>query len=299
MDLVVTGGVALASAAVGFAVYKGASAPFADEARKSDAVRSLSRAAGSKTGLGARIAGVLGSLFPATRTASADWRVKLARAGIAADASLWHGAAIASVVCGAAAGGILASGLGLGAAASVLGAAVGGAAGWMAPRAVLSALTKRRKKALLVSLPAAIELLRITTAAGLQLERGFKEVADQAESVGAVAEEFAVVRRETGLLGVDFSDALRGMSDRCQVPEVSAFCAAVAQARKQGASVSGVLKSQGDMARSVYFDQVKEKINKIAVWIAVPLGLFFLPCAFVLLIAPMVVDIMGFFDTLM
>lgn len=298
MDLVVAGGVALASAAAGLAVYKGASAPFADEARKSATARSLSQAS-AKAGIGSRLASALGSLFPATRAASADWSVKLARAGVAADASIWHGAAIASVVCGAAAGGFLSSGLGLGAAVAVLGAAVGAAAGWMAPRLVLSAMTKRRKRELLVSLPSAIELLRITTAAGLQLERGFKEVADQAENVGAVAEEFAIVRRETGLLGVDFPDALRNMSNRCQVPEVSAFCAAVAQARKQGASVSGVLKSQGDMARSVYFDRVKEKINKIAVWIAVPLGLFFLPCAFVLLIAPMVADIMGFFNSLM
>lgn len=301
MDIMVYAGIIAAGVVAGLVILRASRAPFRQELAR-EALRAQAAAPArkeeAKEGPFRRASHRIAALFPATTANKAQWRTRLAQAGAGDDADLWHGAAIVAAVLAAAALGTLALALDLGFSTAVVAGAAGALVGWMAPRAVLSSRIKKRRKALFVSLPNAIELLRITTAANQSIERGFKEVADNAEDIGAIAEEFGVVYREVQLSGADFTQALMNMSERCQVPEVSSFCSAMAQARKQGSSISGVLKSQAEMARNVYFDSVKTKINKIAVWIAIPLGAFFLPCAFALFAAPMASDIMAFLGSL-
>lgn len=281
--------------------YKACTAPFSDvlgsvARARAAAERREARSKGRERRF-KRLGATLGSLLPLSPRGRERTREELLSAGIALDPVVWHGLALAAGAAGGAAGAALAAVADAGAAGAAF-AAVGAASGWGAARAWLSARRSARKKAVEAKLPAAIELLRIVAAAGLPIDRGFKEVAGMRAELGPVAEEFGRVHREVSLVGMDRAEALAAMAERCGTVEMGSFCSAMIQAAKQGTAVDRVLRSQSAAARKAHFDRCRERVNKVSVWISVPLGVFFLPCAFVLLVAPLVPEIMGFLGSM-
>lgn len=233
-----------------------------------------------------RASAIVESVMPSLPEKTEKDRQRLAAAGIKVTPQAFRVVTVAAMVAAALLSVGAVSALDGGTLATFAAIPAGAALGWVVVRLAVWLKTSKRRKAVENSLPGNIDLMSIMIGAGLPLERAFKEIADQADRLGAAADEFAIVDREVNRASVDFCDAMASMSKRCASADVTAFCSALIQSRRQGSSIKAVLQSQAEYARKAHFEAIKRKINRIEVWIAIPLGLCFLPAMILLAMAP-------------
>lgn len=161
------------------------------------------------------------------------------------------------------------------------------AMGFFGPDLYLYNTATHRAEEIKRSLADAIDLLTISVEAGLGFDAAVQQVARNTE--GALAEEFARVLREMQL-GKGRSDALRGMSERSSVEDLHAFASAMVQADAFGISLGQVLRVQSEELRLKRRQYAEEKAQQVPVKIMVPLILFILPCLFVVIMGPAVLN---------
>lgn len=244
-----------------------------------------------------RLAGRVGRIMPLAHADSDEYRETLERAGVRMEPETWQGVRILSTLGCL----VVAAALALPGSGPVplrLGmTALGGVAGWAVPAALLAVGTKRRREALELQLPDAMELLGIAVAAGSPIEQCFREVAEALEP--PFSEEFLMVDREVNLLGTSREEALDKLVRRCGSQQVAAFAAQLSQAINQGSSIAEGLASQAAMARDTAQAAVLERIRKMPTKLDIVLSFCFLPPTVALVIVPTVVELLAFLnDTL-
>ena len=158
--------------------------------------------------------------------------------------------------------------------------------GMALPSFVLSHEIKKRQKLIEADLPASLELLSITVRAGFPLERAVKLVGQR--GIGPLAEEFRIVDREVNMLSIPLEKSLDRMSERCGTRGVRAFCLAIKQSHQQGTSITRMLDSQAQIARSKYYADLLVKVNKLPNKMIPVIFLCFLP---VLVVMPLVPNV--------
>lgn len=209
----------------------------------------------------------LGEAAPVKAEKAGALRAKLSQAGLQLDVSTWRGIQIASLCAGfLLALASLLQGL---EAAHVFGAVVAACLGSLCPPLLLSSLIRDRRNRIKRSMASNLELLSITVRSGYPLERGLKLIANS--SSGPLSEEFRQVDADINLLGMSMERSLTRMAERCKVPEVSAFSAALTQAARQGTSISRVLDSQARLARAEHYAALQEKVNKLPAKLVAPI----------------------------
>lgn len=160
--------------------------------------------------------------------------------------------------------------------------------GYFIPEKWLSGRIARRKNEILRALPNAIDLLNVSIEAGLGFDGAVARIVDK--SMGPLSDEFLRVLREMRL-GKTRVEALRDMAARTDVPELSGFVAAVYQAEELGASLTTVLRVQGQMIRSKRRMRARETAAKLPVKMLFPLILFIFPSIFIVVIGPGVIQL--------
>lgn len=160
--------------------------------------------------------------------------------------------------------------------------------GWFAPEWVLRSKSGERQAAIGRSLPDALDLLAITVQAGLAFDGALDRVARQMD--GPLAQEFMRVVQEMRL-GTSRANALRGLRDRTNVPELQSFVLALIQADSFGISISAVLRVQADEIRIKRRQHAEEMAQKLPVKIIAPLMACIFPALFVVLLGPAVLNI--------
>ena len=125
-------------------------------------------------------------------------------------------------------------------------AGVAVALGYFLPGIWLGRKIKGRQTSIVRSLPNALDLLTICVEAGLGFDMAMNKVADKWDDDLSLA--FRRVLQELSL-GKLRREALRGMSDRMEVPDVATFVAAIIQADQLGVSLARVLRIQSDQMR--------------------------------------------------
>lgn len=171
---------------------------------------------------------------------------------------------------------------------ALAGAAVGffGADIYLYQRAAKRADEVRR------TLADAVDLLTISVEAGLGFDAAVQQVARNTQ--GPVAEEFSRVLREMQL-GMSRSEALRSMGERSNVDDLRTFVGSMVQADAFGVPIGQVLRVQSSEIRLKRRQYAEEKAQQVPVKIMIPLVLFILPCLFVVVIGPAVLDAMDAF----
>lgn len=236
--------------------------------------------------------GRLSKLLPAKAEDEAEYRDKLAQAGVAMQPETWNGIRILSTI-------VVGGGLALLAIMSedtalILKAALAAAAlalGWFLPQILLWAIANGRSEEIDKELPSMLELLALSVKAGYPLAHGIKLVGKVGK--GELAKEFRTVDADINLLGMDTSRALERMNARCNSDSVSAFCAAVVQAQKQGTSVTRILGSQAKLARNEQYARTMQKINALANKMTPIIILVFIPIIVAIVLVPSFVNIIG------
>ena len=96
-------------------------------------------------------------------------------------------------------------------------------------------------------------------------------------------------------IGQGRSASLRGLADRTNVADVRTFVSAMVQADAFGIPVAQVLRIQSGEMRVKRRQRAEEKAQQVPVKITIPLIFCILPCLFIAVMGPAVINIMDNF----
>lgn len=161
---------------------------------------------------------------------------------------------------------------------------IGGALlGYFLPVLWLRAKVDRRKDAIIKKLPDALDLMTICVDAGLTFNAAMQKVQEKWDD--PLALEFGRVIYEMQL-GKSRRQALRDMSDRLDVPDVTSFLAAVLQADQLGVGIGKVLRIQSEQMRVRRRQRAEERAQQAPVKMMFPMVFLIFPSIFVVLLGP-------------
>ena len=161
--------------------------------------------------------------------------------------------------------------------------------GFNFPNMILSSRISRRQKEIRKAMPDALDLLTICVEAGLGFDAAMHKVSEKWESQLSMA--FARVIQEIQL-GKIRREALRDMSNRIGLPEMTSFVAAVIQSEQLGVSLSKVLRIQADQMRIRRRQLAEEEAHKAPIKMLIPMGLLIFPSLMIVLLTPAALRLM-------
>mgnify|MGYP005837398303 CR=1 FL=1 len=155
--------------------------------------------------------------------------------------------------------------------------------GFILPEMLVRSKITRRQQAIQRALPDALDLLVICVEAGLGFDMAMGKVYEKWDNDLSVA--FGRVLREIQL-GKQRRDALRDMANRMDVPDVTAFTAAIIQADQLGVSMGRILRVQSDQMRVKRRQRAQEKAHQAPVKMMIPMVLLIFPSIWIVLLGP-------------
>lgn len=154
------------------------------------------------------------------------------------------------------------------------------------PDLVLMFLTSRRKEAIFLSLPDALDLMVVCVEAGLGLDQAMRKVSEEMKTTyKVISEEFALCNFQMQV-GRARTEVLHELGVRTGVEDVRSLSAILIQADKFGSSIAQALRVQSDAMRTRRKQIAEEKAAKTAVKLIFPLVIFIFPGIFVVLVGP-------------
>lgn len=172
--------------------------------------------------------------------------------------------------------------------------ALGGAAmGYIAPDFYINSRTRGRRAQMQMELPNVLDLLCVSVEAGLGFDAAVSKLNER--MVGPLVDEFGLVLHEMRI-GESRSDALKSLSERVDVPEVSQFARAIIQADQLGIALSRILRVQSHDMRVRRQLAAEEKAMKAPVKMLFPTVIFVFPSMFVVALGPAALNLLGTFS---
>lgn len=159
----------------------------------------------------------------------------------------------------------------------------GAALGFILPVLLLRSMKDRRQDAIVKKLPDALDLMTICVDAGLTFNAAIQKVDEKWDD--ELAREFGRVIYEMQL-GKTRRAALKDMSDRLDVPDVTSFIAAVLQAEQLGVGIGKVLRIQSEQMRIKRRQRAEEKAHQAPVKMLFPMVFLIFPTIFLVLLGP-------------
>ncbi len=166
-----------------------------------------------------------------------------------------------------------------------------GGVGFCFPNMYASDKRKKRNHSIRTDLPFFIDLLALTTEAGMDFMGAIQRITEKApESV--LAEEFEEMLAEIRV-GSSRQDALRSLADRIDLSEIMSVVAVVVDADKTGVPIHTVLKDQAEQMRLERFVRAEKAGAKASQTIMLPMVAFIVPAVFIVVLGPVVLKFMG------
>ncbi|HEX4079691.1 MAG TPA: type II secretion system F family protein [Rhizomicrobium sp.] len=167
-----------------------------------------------------------------------------------------------------------------------------GLAGFYLPDLFLSNRISKRQASIMGAFPDALDLMLICVESGMSVEAAFTRVsAEVGVQSPELAEELALTTAELSYLP-DRRLAYDNLAKRCGHSGVRAVAAAVNQAEKYGTPVGSALRVTAKENRETRMMDAEKKAAALSPKLTVPMLIFFLPCLFVVIIGPAVMNIM-------
>ncbi len=179
--------------------------------------------------------------------------------------------------------------LGMGIVLALLLGGAGLAIGWIAPEFWLGRRIRARQKAILLSIPDALDLLTISVRAGLGFDAALGKVVEKMP--GPLTDEFRRALAEVRV-GKARRDALRDIVPRTEVAPLTNFIGAIIQAEQLGVSISKVLQVQSEQLRIERRQRAEEQAAKAPIKILFPLVGCIFPSLFIIILGPAIISIM-------
>jgi len=161
--------------------------------------------------------------------------------------------------------------------------------GFFLPHLMLTNKITARQKEIRKAMPDALDLLTICVEAGLGFDAALSKVSEKWENELSLA--FTRAIREIQL-GKPRRDALKAMSERLGIPEITSFVAAIIQSESLGVSMAKVLRIQSDQMRLKRRQRAEEEAHKAPVKMIIPMALLIFPSIMIIILTPAAIQIM-------
>jgi tight adherence protein C len=166
--------------------------------------------------------------------------------------------------------------------------------GFMLPGYFVNRRTKARQKEMVNGLPDALDLMVVCVEAGLGINASLNRVAQEfAVSKPVLAAEFELVTLEIRA-GKSSTEALKSLSDRTGVSEVSSLVAMLVQTERFGTSLADTLRVHADAMRIQRLQRAEELAAKAPIKMLFPTVLIF-AATLIVTIGPGIVQMITFF----
>lgn len=152
----------------------------------------------------------------------------------------------------------------------------------------ISSRIEGRKKLVLRDLPYTLDLITVSVEAGLSFDGAMARVVSNIN--GELCDEFSKALKEIRM-GIQRKAALRNLSDRCDVKELSMLVTSLIQADDLGVSLGKVLRIESSNLREHRKQVAREKAMKAPIKMLFPLIFFIFPTIFIIILGPAVIKI--------
>lgn len=160
--------------------------------------------------------------------------------------------------------------------------------GYFYPNMWVMGCITQRQKAIIMAMPFSIDMLALSVEAGLDFIMAMGKVVEKAKPT-PLNDEFTILLREINL-GASRADALRNMSWRIDLIQVSSFCATLIAADSVGASIGPILKNLSKEIREKRSSQIEKAGATAATKILFPMMFLIIPSVFLIVAAPMILQ---------
>jgi tight adherence protein C len=161
--------------------------------------------------------------------------------------------------------------------------------GWRGFDIYLTNRARARQEAIQQELPDIADQIAITVQAGLSFEQAIARTVDS--TTGPLSEELGRFLHDVRI-GMSRMKAFKGLQERADVPDMTNFVRAIAQAEKTGVSIADVLQIQADELRTKRRQRAEERAMKLPVLMLLPLVTCILPPLLMVLLGPAVLQVM-------
>ena len=160
--------------------------------------------------------------------------------------------------------------------------------GFMYPDIWLNGRIAERHAKIFRAMPYVMDLLTLSVEAGLDFVSGIAKVVEKARP-SPLIEELSFYLHEIQV-GTTRSQALRNLSYRVNMQEISSFSALLIQADQLGASIGPVLRAQSDLLRTKRFQLAEKKGAAATQKLLFPLVLCIMPAVFIVIFGPIALN---------
>ncbi|MCW8084327.1 type II secretion system F family protein [Sabulicella glaciei] len=167
--------------------------------------------------------------------------------------------------------------------------------GIMLPGWILKLVRKPYIKALQRGLPDSLDLLVVCAEAGLGLDSAVERVAvEMRASNPAVAREFGMLGQELRMLP-DRREALNRLGERTGLDGFRRVSATLSQTFRYGTPLAQALRVLAAEMRQERMTSLEERAARLPALLVMPLILFIMPCLFIVLIGPSIIQLSSHF----
>ena len=168
---------------------------------------------------------------------------------------------------------------------------IGALIGFYLPDMFVNNMIQRRQTSIMRAFPDALDLMLICVESGMSIESSFTRVAGEIGTQSPeLAEELALTTAELSYLP-DRRQAFDNLARRCGHNGVKAVATALNQAEKYGTPLGAALRVTATENREMRMQEAERKAASLPAKLTVPMIIFFLPCLFVVIMGPAIIQI--------
>jgi tight adherence protein C len=171
---------------------------------------------------------------------------------------------------------------------SYLAAPLIGFVGVFYPHFYCGSQKRKRYTAVVCDLPFFIDLMALSTEAGLDFMGAMSRIIEKTEG-SVLADELQLVMKDIKL-GSSRREALTRLADRLDITEITSFVAVVRDADETGASIAQVLKDQSIQMRLERFVRAEKAGARASQAMLIPMMFLILPAVFIMVFAPVILN---------
>lgn len=163
--------------------------------------------------------------------------------------------------------------------------------GFIYPSLMVSGARGVRHEEIKLQLPFVIDLLTLSTEAGLDFIGALQKVVEKTRP-GPLVNEIERMLQEIRL-GTTRADAMRTLAWRIDLQEISSLIAVLVTADQMGSSLGDVLRVQSDLIRTQRFTAAEKKGAAASQKLLFPLIFCIMPAVFIMIFGPVALSFLG------
>lgn len=160
--------------------------------------------------------------------------------------------------------------------------------GWFYIDFWLNDQIQQRRTKTKTELPFFLDMLTLSVEAGLEFTAAIARIVSKMEP-SPLREELVVFLRQMQL-GMSRRDALRAMSDRLEIPQVTSMVTALIQAADMGSSIGAALRTQSEIMNAERFQEAEKKGAEASQKMLFPMVIFIAPAVMLVVLGPLIIQ---------